>query len=390
MSLLNRFKHHHTDDESQQRPTTGSASPSSATGTAPASRPAHASTSTPRPLPASGTGAGEDVDAPTDLPKSSWLTIAKRAAKQVGPDELTDRAAALTYYGVQAIFPGILVLVSVIGLLGRSTANSLVDNLKGIAPGGVTDFLQTVITNAQSQKTAAGILGIVGILLALWSASGYIAGFMRAANHVYGIPEGRPIWKTAPVRLGVTLFTVVCMVLGLIIVVATGSLADKIGSALGIGSTAVTVWEIAKWPVLLILFALMLAVLYWATPNVRQGGFKWVSPGAALAVVVWLVASGLFALYVSNFGSYNKTYGSLATVIIFLVWLWISNLAILIGVEMDAEIERERALREGVPADEEMYAVPRDTRKMDDAQTATAERVEQIRAEHSDSSPANR
>jgi membrane protein len=376
MSILNRSKDHDHDDEA-----------------AAAARPRQmqAGTQAAGARGASGSQtSGEDVDAPTDLPKSSWFKIAKRAVKQIGPDELTDRAAALTYYGVQAIFPGILVLVSVIGLLGKSTANSLVSNLKGIAPGSVSSFLQTVITNAQHQKGAAGILGIVGILLALWSASGYIAAFMRAANHVYGVPEGRPIWKTAPVRLAVTLFTVVCMVLGLVIVVATGSLADKIGSALGLGSTVVTVWDIAKWPFLLVIFALMLAVLYWATPNVRHGGFKWVSPGAALAVVVWLVASGLFAFYVSNFGSYNKTYGSLATVIVFLVWLWISNLAILVGVEMDAEIERERAMREGVPEGEDMYAIPRDTKKFDDEQTATAERVEQIRAQHSDSSPAKK
>ena len=322
---------------------------------------------------------GNDVDAPTDLPKSSWIAITKRAVKQVGPDELTDRAAALTYYGVQAIFPGVLVLVSIIGLLGHSTAQSLLDNLRGVAPGGVTDFLNSVIQNAQQQKTAAGILGVVGILLALWSASGYVAGFMRASNHVYGIPEGRPIWKTAPLRLGVTVFTVVCLVLGIVIVVATGTIADRIGSALGLGSTVVTVWEIAKWPVLLVVFALMLAVLYSASPNVRHGGFRWVTPGAALAVVVWLAASALFALYVSNFGSYNKTYGSLATVIIFLVWMWISNLAILIGVEVDAEVERERAIREGVPPHEPMYAVPKDTRKFDDEQTATAQRIEQIR-----------
>lgn len=371
MSVLNRLKHHRDEpvdlgkhnaraDEPPEPPVVSADDPASS----------------------------EEVESPTDLPKSSWFQVAKRAVKQIGPDELTDRAAALTYYGVQAIFPGVLVLVSIVGLLGKGTANSLVDNLRSVAPGGASDFLQTVITNAQSQKTAAGILGIVGILLALWSASGYIAGFMRASNHVYGIPEGRPIWKTAPVRLGVTLFTVICLVLGIVIVVATGSLADKIGSAIGLGSTAVTVWEIAKWPVLLLIFAAMLAVLYAASPNVKQGSFKWVTPGAGLAVVVWLVASGLFAFYVSNFGSYNKTYGSLATVIVFLVWLWISNLAILIGVEMDAEIERERAIHEGVSPKEPMYAIPRDTRKFDDDQKATARQVEEIRAQHSDSSPA--
>ena len=246
----------------------------------------------------------------------------------------------------------------------------------------MSSFIKTVIDNAQKQQATASLAGIFGLVLALWSASGYVAAFMRAANRVYGLPEGRPIWKTAPVRLGVTVFTVVCLVLGLVIVVVTGSVADKVGKTLGIGSTAVTVWEIAKWPLLLVIFMLLLAVLYWAAPNVRQGGFRWVSPGAIVAVVIWLIASGLFAVYVANFSSYNKTYGALAGVIIFLIWMWISNLAILLGLELDAELEHARAMEEGVPEDVDMFAVPRDTRKFDDEQTAEAERVKSIRQEN--------
>lgn len=320
-----------------------------------------------------------EPESPTDLPRPSWTAVLKRAAKQFNEDELTDRAAALTYYGVQAIFPGILVLVSIIGLLGHSTAQSLINNLNSIAPSDVRKFLRTVIDNAQHQKGAAGILGAVGIVLSLWSASGYVAGFMRAANRIYGMPEGRPMWRKAGVRLGVTLFTVVCLIAGLIIVVATGSIATQIGNSLGIGSTAVLVWEIAKWPALLVLFALMLAVLYAVAPNVRQTGFRWLTPGAGLAVLVWLIASGLFAVYVANFSSYNKTYGSVAGVIVFLVWLWISNVAILLGVEFDAELDRERALRAGVPADLEPYSLPKDTRKFDDQQIAAARQVERDR-----------
>jgi membrane protein len=318
-------------------------------------------------------------ESPTDMPKPSWIAVLKRAVRQVKVDELTDRAAALTYYGIQAIFPGVLVLVSIVGLLGHSTAQKLIDNLGQITPGTAESFLRTVIENAQHQKGAAGILGVVGILLALWSASGYVAAFMRAANRIYAMPEGRPIWKTAPVRLGVTLFTVVCLVLGIVIVVATGAVATKLGDVLGLGSTAVTVWEIAKWPVLLVIFALMLAVLYSAAPNVRTGGVRWLSPGAGLAVVIWLIASGLFALYVANFASYNKTYGSLAGVIVFLVWMWISNLAILLGAEFDAELEHERALREGIPPDAETFAIPKDTRKLDDDETREAEHVVAVR-----------
>jgi len=324
-------------------------------------------------------GESSAPESPTDLPKRSWFAVLKRAGQQAKADELSDRAAALTYYGIQSIFPGILVLVSIVGLLGHSTAQTLIDNLGQIAPGSVSDFLRSVIQHAQGQKGAAGILGLVGILLALWSASGYVAAFMRASNHVYGMPEGRPIWKTAPVRLGVTLFTVVCLVAGIVIVVATGSLATHLGNALGLGSTAVLVWEIAKWPVLLLLFALMLAVLYWAAPNVKVAGFRWLSPGAGVAVVIWLLASGAFAIYVANFGSYNKTYGSLAGVIVFLVWLWISNFAILLGAEFDAELEHERALREGLDEDQQPFAIARDTRKLDADERRAVERTRRTR-----------
>jgi membrane protein len=323
--------------------------------------------------------ATDSPSTPTELPKKSWLSVLKRAFAQIGVDELTDRAAALTYYGMQAMFPGLLVLVSILGMLGHSTTQTLIDNLGQITPGSVTSFIKTVITNAQQQKSTAGVAGIVGLVLALWSASGYVAAFMRAANRIYGIPEGRPMWKTAPVRLAITLFTVVCLVAGLVIVVATGSVARQLGKTLGVGSTAVTVWEVAKWPVLLVIFMLLLGVLYAGAPNVRLGGFRWISPGAVLAVVVWLIASGLFAVYVANFASYNKTYGSLVGVIVFLVWLWISNLAILLGAEVDAELEHERALHEGIPPDRDLFVIPKDTRKLDDDITAEAERTTSIR-----------
>jgi membrane protein len=321
----------------------------------------------------------EEPDSPTELPRRSWMQVLRRAVAQIGPDALTDRAAALTYYGVQAIFPGLLVVVSIVGLLGHSTTQALIDNLGQITPGTSKSFIQTVITNAQKQRGAAGIAGIVGIVLALWSASGYVAGFMRASNAIYAMPEGRPIWKTAPTRLAITLFTVVSLIAGLIIVVATGAVARQLGDLLGLGSTAVTVWDIAKWPVLLVLFIAVLAVLYGAGPNVRAGGPRWISPGAVLAVLIWLAASGLFAVYVANFSSYNKTYGSLAGVIVFLIWLWISNLAILLGAEFDAELDHERALRAGVPIETEVFAIPKDTHKFDDQMTEQVDQVIEIR-----------
>jgi membrane protein len=221
----------------------------------------------------------------------------------------------------------------------------------------------TNVTHLQHSHAASGILGIAGILLALWAASNYVAAFMRASNVIYDVPEGRPIWKTAPIRLGVTVVTMILLVAAALIVVVTGGLARKVGNVLGVGSTAVTVWDIAKWPVLLIIIGLILAILFWASPNARHG-FQWVSPGGFVAVVLWLMASALFAVYVANFGHYNKVYGSLGGVIIFLIWMWISNVAVLLGAEFNAELERGRAMAAGHPGGQEPFSELRDDRKL--------------------------
>jgi membrane protein len=322
---------------------------------------------------------GGAPEKPSDMPKAGWITILKRAVKQFKHDDVTDRAAALTYYGVLAIFPGVLVLVSVLGLLGKSTTNTVLANLKAIAPTAVASFLKTVIEQVQGRAGAASLAAIVGLALALWSASGYVAGFMRASNAIYDVDEGRPIWKTAPVRLGVTLVLVIMLVLSAIMVVVTGPVASQIGKAFGIGDTAVLIWDIVKWPVLLIIVSLMFSLLYRACPNVKQPGMRWITLGGVLAVIVWLIASALFALYVTFSGSYNKTYGSLATVIIFLVWLWITNIAVLLGAEVNAETQRERAIRAGLPEDVEPFAELRDTRKLDEPQKREAGEAAAIR-----------
>jgi membrane protein len=294
-------------------------------------------------------------DQPTDLSRRAWGAVLKRTLKEFQADNLTDLAAALTYYGVLAIFPALIVLVSVLGLLGHSVTDSLINNLARLTPGSARQIFTSAVHNIQSQSGTAGIMFVVGLLLALWSASGYIAAFMRASNIVWDVEEGRPIYKTIPVRLGVTLLTVVLLTLSALAVVLTGSLARQVGDVIGVGSTAVTVWDIAKWPVLLVVVAVILAILYYASPNVRQPGFRWVTPGGVLAVVLWLLASGAFALYVSAFSSYNKTYGALSSVVIFLIWLWITNLAILLGAELNAELERERQIERGHPAEREPY-----------------------------------
>jgi membrane protein len=319
-----------------------------------------------------GTGSTEDANLPDEagLPgkptgpsRGSWRAAARRTASEFKDDFLQDRAAALTYYSVQAIFPGILVLVSLLGLLGKSATQSLVTNLADAVPSSARTILLDAVRRLQYGHSAAGLLTIVGILLALWSTSSYVAAFMRAANAIYDVPEGRPAWKTLPLRLGVTLLLMVLLVASAMIVVVTGSVARHVGQALGIGSATVTTWDIAKWPVLVILVCLMVAVLYWASPNAKQG-LRSIAPGAVIAIGVWLAASGLFAVYVANFGHYNKVYGSIATMIIFLIWLWLTNTAILLGAEFNAELERGRAIAAGTPPDTEPFVELRDTRKL--------------------------
>src|SRR5919109_4400973 len=247
---------------------------------------------------------------PTDLPGGSWWAAVKRTVREFRVDNLSDWAAALTYYAVLSIFPALLVLVSLIDLAGQGTIQALLDNLGQVAPGSVNQILAAAIRNLQQTRGSAGVLALVGLAAAVWSASSYIAAFMRASSAIYDVPEGRPVWKTLPIRLGVTLVVMVLLAVSAVAVVATGGLADRIGRLLGVGPAAVTAWDIAKWPVLLLIVSFMFALLYWASPNARQG-FRWVTPGGVLAVLVWVAVSVAFALYVANFGSYNKTYGSL-------------------------------------------------------------------------------
>jgi membrane protein len=301
---------------------------------------------------------------PWRLSRAEWGQALRRTAGEFNDDAIPDRAAALTYYCVLSIFPGLVVLVSIVGLLGQSTVDNVRDTITGLVPGPAGQVLSTAITHVRSSGPAAGVLAIVGVLVAFWSASGYIAAFMRAANAIYDVPEGRPVWKTLPIRIALTAVLGLLLIASTVIVVFTGQLAQRLGDLIGVGSTAVTVWGILKWPVLIVLISLMVAILYRVSPNARQGGLAWVSPGGLIAVVLWLVASGAFAIYVSHFGSYNKTYGTLASAVVFLVWLWLSNMAILLGAEIDAELERGRALAAGYPAKEEPYLQLRDDRKV--------------------------
>lgn len=297
---------------------------------------------------------GRQPEGPAHARKGSALQTVKRTLSEFSEDNLTDSAAALTYYAVLSIFPALLALVAIVGLVGNphTVTTEMTKLVSSIGPASAAQTFKAPIEGLTKSSGTAGVLLIVGIASALWTASGYVGAFMRASNVIYEVEEGRSFIKLRPLQMLVTLVLVVLLALVLVALVLTGPLAGKVGSAVGIGSSAVTVWNIAKWPVLLIVVMFMIALLYYASPNAKLRSLKSIMPGAVLAVVVWLVASAAFAFYVANFGSYNKTYGSLGAIIIFLVWMWITNVAILLGAEINAERERSRQLRDGTPGAE--------------------------------------
>jgi membrane protein len=300
---------------------------------------------------------------PTDLSGRAWPQVLKRTASQFSEDKLTTWAAALTYYAILSIFPALLALVSILGVIGPSATQPLIDNLSTVAPGPAKEILTNALKGIESSQGASTLAFVIGLAAAIWSASGYIGAFMDAANSVWDAPEGRPIWKRVPLRLAVTVVLLILLAASALAVVLTGPLARAVGNVVGLGDTFVTVWGIAKWPLLVLVVSFMISLLFWAGPNVKQPGFPWITPGGLLAVILWIGASLLFALYVSNFASYNKTYGSLGGVIVFLVWLWITNLIILIGAEFNSEMERSRQIAAGHPPDKEPYLPLRDEPK---------------------------
>lgn len=302
-------------------------------------------------------------EGPHRLSRRSWKGVLVRTVKEFQADNLTDWAAALTYYAILSVFPALLATVSLLGMFGASVTQPISEYVGTVAPAQARQVIDTVLAALASSRQAASITAIIGIAVALWSASGYVAAFMRAGNTVYDMPEGRPLWKKLPLRVGITAVLLIVAGVSLVAVVFTGDLAARAGRFLGLGEAGVTAWNIVKWPVLVLLVAMVLALLYWAAPNVSQPKFRWLTPGSALAVVLWIVASFAFTFYVTNFGSYNKTYAALSGVIVFLIWLWLSNIAVLLGLELDAELARARAIEGGHPPGEEPYLAPRDDRR---------------------------
>ena len=319
----------------------------------------------------------DEVESPTDLSKRSWMYVLRKTVREFSDDQCTDLAAALTYYAVLGMFPAAIALTSVLGLVGdpAKAVQSVLDIVEGLGATSVVDSVRGPLLDV-SQSQSTGLAFVLGLAGALWSASGYVGAFGRAMNRIYEIPEGRPMWK---LRLFMLLLTVLLVVLGaavMLALVVTGPVTDAVGDALGVGSTLRLVWNIAKWPFVLLAVMMMVALLYYFTPTVRPPKFRWISPGAAVGIITWIVASAAFGFYVANFSSYDKTYGTLAGVIAFLLWLWLTNLALLFGAELDAELERGRELESGLPAERNLQLPPRDTKKIDKAR-AKAEKDEQ-------------
>ncbi len=325
-------------------------------------------------------------DSPDDLTKRSWFYVLRKTVREFSKDQCTDNAAALTYYAVLALFPALIALMSLVGLVSnpQATVTTILDIMEQIGAGSVADTLGPPLEQLASSQ-AAGLALILGLAAALWSASGYVGAFGRAMNRIYEIREGRPFWKLRPIMMLLTLVLVAMVAVVLVGLVVSGPLAEEIGQRIGLGSTVVTVFQYAKWPVLLALVVVIVALLYYVTPNIKQPKFKWISVGALIAILVWVLASVAFGFYVANFSSYDRTYGSLAGVIVFLLWLWLTNLALLFGAELDSELERGRELQAGMPAEDELQLPPRDDRNIKKQDKQHAEDVakgREIRESH--------
>ncbi|MBR7741884.1 YihY/virulence factor BrkB family protein [Phycicoccus sp. BSK3Z-2] len=338
---------------------------------------AAATSASPRPAPPESA----KVSRPTSLSRRGVVHTLRSAFDEFQRDQCTDLAAALTYFSVLSVAPALLALFSLLGVVGRGdlVVREIITILGRLGQADVAQQLRGPLEGMVSSGAASFTL-VLGVLTALFSASGYVGAFGRALNRVYGVQEGRPIWKLRPVNVAVTFGLVLAAALVLLGLVLSGGVAETIGSRIGLGTQTVLVWNVVKWPVILLIVMGMVATLYYVTPNVRQPGFRWISPGAVVAIVVWILASVGFGFYVGNFGSYNATYGTLGGIIVLLLWLWLTNIALLLGAEIDAELERVRELASGIRAERRVQLEPRDTTQSDKAAEKLQERIVEGRA----------
>jgi membrane protein len=311
------------------------------------------------------TTAADQISVPRglrDLRWSTWRGVLVRSVKGFMKDNCTDWAAALTYYGVLALFPALIVIVALVGLVsqGEQTVTTITSLAKDVGAGSVVanESVVNIIKGVTTQDSASVLLSF-GLVGALWSASGYIGAFTRASNAIYGVAEGRPIYKLRPLQLLVTAATLVLLAVVAVILIVSGPVTDAIGEALHLGDVPKTLWTIVKWPVLILVMLLLLAMMFWIAPNVQPPRFRWLTVGGFATLLTWAIVSFAFGLYVANFGSYDATYGTLGAVIAFLVWLYLSNCALMLGVEINAELQRGRRIQAGADDTDDPVLPPR-------------------------------
>jgi membrane protein len=303
------------------------------------------------------------MNTPIALPRHTWKDTLARTAKEFKADKLNHWAAALTYYAVLSLFPALLVLVSLVGVFAdpARVTKVLTDTVSQMGPETAAKTFQGPIASITGSRGTAGIMLVVGVIGALWAASGYVSAFADASNTIYEVQEGRPFWKLKPLQLAITFVLILLAAMVALALVLSGPIVGALGSALGVSDTALSVWRFVKWPAMVALVLIIFGTLYYTSPNARPTGVTWVTGGAVLGVVLWIVASIALALYAANFGSYDKTYGTLGGVVVFLVWLWVTNIAILLGAEFNAETERARQIATGAPgAHREILLEPRE------------------------------
>lgn len=273
---------------------------------------------------------------------------------------MTNLAAALTYRSILALFPGLIALVALLGVLGQypQTFNAVLKIIGGFAPQSTVQSISSPVRQIITNKGGSGALLGFGLAGAVWAASGYVGTFSWAANVLWEARRGRSWYRQWPFNFAVTVVALVLITFLLVALVLTGPVASSVGRQLGVGSTGIQIWNIGKWPVMVVVVISMISGLYYVAPNVRPPSWRWLTPGAMLAVITFAITSALFGLYVAHFSSFNKTYGTLGAIITFLVWAWLTNIAALLGIELDSEIERERQLSANQPGAAEQIQLP--------------------------------
>ncbi len=277
--------------------------------------------------------------------------ILKRAALKFYDDQMTQHAGALTYYSLMSLFPALLLGLSLLGLLGEypRTYNAIIDYLEPIVPSPALSAIDESLRQALERKGTAATALFVSIGIALYGTTGALESARRALNVVFEVEHGRRFFHRKAIDIGSTFFLMGLILLTLMFMFVGGGTARRAFDLLGLGAEAYEVWNLARWPAAIAVAILIFALIYYVTPDVRHRSFRWVTPGAMVGVAVWIVVSAAFGRYVSDFANVSAVYGAFAGAIVLVVWLWLSGVALLFGAELDAEIEREKELDEGVP-----------------------------------------